>query len=493
MIFQGLLNISRLYLDNEDYLFNSLDQFFHNRINEFKEINKDKNDDLNSQFTKLKDLVKSDLVELGFKREELEYIFLDPFVKQNHYDIIEKLTIHQIYDLKIAPILYEIFLEKIVEYLVDINNVSPIMLNLKSVNFLSLEFIVELKNLKDLINEYPEKKENLMKYLRIHKKFEEKLVLDKKNIEMLEDLSDPKEKLQLLYLIYRLISDFHLEEEFDFSHIKNYISDNIDEWLITIPLVTLKNPDLYYCGLYLADALNVKLDETKVKSFLLDLYEEGIDEFEAPLVQATDGVYYLLKATSYMKLWLTNVQLNRMIETDTKYFEPGYLKDLETSQLVVILKIYGLIHARNVEDNIEAILIELEQRLTPQGIKQYRDGFVSSEATYYVLFCNYMRKTLNKLNDYNLLESTISKIYRNLELLEVSEDTNFDLISELFYSCEILKLLNCIETPQLIIKMANHLFPPEVAAKISASPELNKTEARFRHLKVNRITGETMY
>jgi len=493
MIFQGLLNISRLYLDNEDYLFNSLDQFFHNRINEFKEINKDKNDDLNSQFTKLKDLVKSDLVELGFEREELEYIFLDPFVKQNHYEIIEKLTIHQIYDLKIAPILYEIFLEKIVEYLVDINNVSPIMLNLKSANFLSLEFIVELKNLKDLINEYPEKKENLMKYLRIHKKFEEKLVLDKKNIEMLEDLSDTKEKLQLLYLIYRLISDFHLEEEFDFSHIKNYISDNIDEWLITIPLVTLKNPDLYYCGLYLADALNVKLDETKVKSFLLDLYEEGIDEFEAPLVQATDGVYYLLKATSYMKLWLTNVQLNRMIETDTKYFEPGYLKDLETSQLVVILKIYGLIHARNVEDNIEAILIELEQRLTPQGIKQYRDGFVSSEATYYVLFCNYMRKTLDKLNDYNLLESTISKIYRNLELLEVSEDTNFDLISELFYSCEILKLLNCIETPQLIIKMANYLFPPEVAAKISASPELNKTEARFRHLKVNRITGETMY
>jgi len=239
--------------------------------------------------------------------------------------------------------------------------------------------------------------------------------------------------------------------------------------------------------------LNVKLDETKVKSFLLDLYEEGIDEFEAPLVEATDGVYYLLKATSYMKLWLTDVQLNRLIETDPKYFEPMYLKNLETSQLVVILKIYNLIHARNVEDNIYAILEELEQRLTPQGIKQYRDGFVSSEATYYVLFCNYMRNTLGKLSDYDLLESTISKIYRNLELLEVSEDTNFDLISELFYSFEILKLFNCIETPQLIIKMANYLFPPEVAAKISASPELNKTQARFRHLKVNRITGETIY
>jgi len=393
----------------------------------------------------------------------------------------------------LAPILYEIFLEKVVEYLVDVGNVNLILLNLKASNFLNLEFIVELKNLKDLINENPEKKENLKKYVQIHKKFENKLLLSKTKIEMLEDLPDPKEKLQLLYLTYRIINIFHLEEKFDFSHIKKYISDNMSEWLITIPLVTLKNPDLYYCGLYLADALNVKLDEEEVRRFLLDLYEEGIDEFEAPLVQASDGVYYLLKATFYMKLWLSDLQLNRLIETDPEYFESSYLKNLETSQLVVILKIYNLIHARNVEDNIYAILEELEQRITPEGIKQYRDGFISSEATYYVLFCNYMRNSLDKLQDYNLLESTISIIYRNLELLELSEDTNFDLISELLYAFEILKLFNCIETRQMIIKLAEYLFPPEVAEKISVSPELIKTQAKFRHLKVNRITGETIY
>ncbi|NVM18346.1 MAG: hypothetical protein HWN80_11570 [Candidatus Lokiarchaeota archaeon] len=493
MIFQGLLNISSLYLDNEDILFNRLDQFFHDRINDLTNANNNETDNLNSQFTKLLEFVKSELVALGFDREGLEYIFLDPFVKLNLNDTEKKCTIHQIYDLKVAPILYEIFLEKVVAYLVDFDNVNSIMLNLKSSNFLSLEFIVELKNLKDLIDKYPEKKEHLKKYIQIHKKFEKKLVLNKDKIEMLEDLPDPKEKLQLLYLIFRIINIFHLEEKFDFTHIRNFISDNINEWLITIPLVTLKNPDLYYCGLYLADALNIKLDETKVKSFLLDLYEEGIDEFEAPLVQATDGVYYLLKATFYMKLWLTDDQINRLIETDAKYFETAYLKNLETSQLVVILKIYNLIRARDIEDNIFAILEELEQRITPEGIKQYRDGFISSEATYYVVFCNYMRNTLNKLKDYDLLESTISKIYRNLEILEISEDTNFDLISELIYSYEILKLFNCIETPQLIIKMANYLFPPEVAEKISASPELNKTQARFRHLKVNKLTGEIMY
>ena len=95
-----------------------------------------------------------------------------------------------------------------------------------------------------------------------------------------------------------------------------------------------------------------------------------------------------------------------------------------------------------------------------------------------------MRNSLEKLQDYNLLESTISIIYRNLELLELSEDTNFDLISELLYAFEILKLFNCIETRQMIIKLAEYLFPPEVAEKISGSPELIKPQARFRHLKV---------
>ena len=104
-----------------------------------------------------------------------------------------------------------------------------------------------------------------------------------------------------------------------------------------------------------------------------------------------------------------------------------------------------------------------------------------------------MRNSLDKLHEYSLLESTISIIYRNLELLEVSEDTNFDLLSELLYAFEILKLFNCIETREMILKMAEYLFPPEVVEKVSARPELLKTHARFRHLKVNKITGETIY
>ena len=236
-----------------------------------------------------------------------------------------------------------------------------------------------------------------------------------------------------------------------------------------------------------------ELDLEKVKEYLLELYEEGTDEFEAPLVEATDGLYYYLKATHFMHLWLNNEQIHTLVKTEPKFFEPSYLKDLETSQLVVILKIYNFLRISNVEHYTNALIEELEKRITPDGIKQYRDGFISSEATYYVLFFNFMNNTLEKLKDFDLLDCIVSRIYRNLEILEISVETNFDLISELFYSFESLKLLNCIETKQMILHLAKYLFPPEVAQKISTESEKISSYARFRHMKVDKITGETIY
>ena len=80
-------------------------------------------------------------------------------------------------------------------------------------------------------------------------------------------------------MIYRIIDFFHFERLFGFSKIREYLKNNIDEWLMSVPLVTLRNPDLYYCGLYLSKSLNVEIDEEKVKNFLLEVYSEIIDEF----------------------------------------------------------------------------------------------------------------------------------------------------------------------------------------------------------------------
>ncbi len=492
MIFQGIFNILSLYLNEIDMFYNAIDNYFNETIKNLFKNDLKLDGDLQKKLKDLLNILKKELIELGFEKSELEIKFMDPFLELNNSELETIETYLDLYEVKIAPIIYEIFLEKIIEYFVDIKAI-PLLLNLKSKGFFELNFIMELRNFKMLIDEFPSKKENLKKYVHVRDKYINKLNKNKKIIESLEDLTEPKDKLQLIYLIYRSISFFYLENQFDFSHIKEYLENNMKEWLVTIPLVTLQNPDLYFCGLYLAKYLGCSLDIEKVKQFLVNLYEEGIDEFESPLVEATDGLYYYVKSTNLMNIWLSQEQLIRLLETEKKFFEPQYLKNLETSQLVVILKMYHLLNIKNVEQNSEAILDEIETRITPEGIKQYRDGFISAEATYYVIFNNFVMNTLDKLKDLDLLTSIMSRIYRNLEILDFSADMNFDLISELFYSFESLKLFNCIETKEMIIHLAKYLFPQEVVKRVTNSQEIVNTKARFRHLKINKMTGETNY
>jgi hypothetical protein len=492
MIFQGLFNILDLYLSDIDLFYNNIDDYFIVKITDHFGAKLIEKDNLNQILENLILFLIKELVELEFDMTEVENDFLDPFTELKNEEKDNLLSISDLYRKKVAPIIYEIFLKKIIDYLVDVN-VTKIILNMKSKGFLTIQSIVELRNLKTLIEKNPKNQENLRKYVQIREKIIDKLIENKKKIESLEDIENPKEKLQLIYVIYRIIDFFHIQRVFDFSHIKKYLKNNIDEWLIDVPLITLKNPDIYFCGIYLAEYLNVKIDRKKVRKFLLNLYEEAVDEFEVPLMEATDGAYYFFKSTELTRLWLENEKVEKILKVDSKYFQSSYLKDLETSQLVVILKIYNLLKRSLQDYEIKALIDEIELRVTPEGIKQYRDGFVSSEATYYVLFCNYMRNSLEKLKDFDFLNIVVSRIYRNLELIDISVDTNYDLVSELFYSVESLKLFNCIETKQMIKHLAKYLFPEEVIDKILESKEIVKTKARFRHLKVDRNTGETIY
>ena len=492
MIFQGLFNILDLYLNDIEIFYNNIDKYFQQKINNAFGGLKIEKGNINQTLEDLTSFLIKEFIELGFEQIEIENDFLDPFLELKDEDKENINSIIELYKKKIAPIIYETFLEKIVDYLVGIK-VTPLMLKAKSEGFLSIEFIMELRNLKNLFEQSPEKLENLRKYIQIREKIITKLTENKKKIESLEDLENPQDKLQLFYLIYRIINFFHLQKRFDFSHIKAYLKNNVDEWLIDVPLITLKNPDIYFCGIHLAKQLNVDLDKEKVNQFLLNLYEEAVDEYEVPLIEATDGAYYYFKSTDLMELWLNEDQVKNIIFIDPKYFQSNYLKDFETSQLVVILKLYKFLEGKLLDHEIKAITDEIELRITSDGIKQFRDGFVSSEATYYVLFCNFMRNSLDKLKDYALLDNIVSRIYRNLELIDFSVDTNYDLVSEIFYSVESLKLFNCIETKQMIIHLAKFLFPQEIVKKISSSEEIISTTARFRHLKVNKITGETIY
>ncbi len=437
--------------------------------------------------------LKEEFISLGFEKEYIEMRFMDPFleIKKEEKETVSSPL--ELYKKKIAPVLYEIFLEKIADYLVDIN-AAQILLNLKARGFLPIEFMMELRNLKELLGK-SETTANLKKYIQIRDKVIQKLRENKDKIESIEKLEEPRDKLQLMYLIFRIIDFCGVEKLFDFSSLRKYLKNNLSEWLISIPLISLKNPDLYFCGIYLANHLGMEVDTKKVKNFLQELYDENIDEFEAPIIEASDKLYYYLKSTSLIKWKLSEEKIIRLVRADPSFFKSNYLQELETSQLVVILKLYnflGILDKVNPQ-NIKAIIEELSTRVTPEGIKQYRDGIISSEATYYILFNSYMRNSLEELKSIDFLETIVSRIYRNLEILDISQNVNYDLISELFYSIESLKLFNCIETKEMILHLANFLFPKEIVTKIRQREEIGRSSAKFRHYKVDRITGETVY
>ncbi|MFW9865425.1 MAG: hypothetical protein ACFFEN_04935 [Candidatus Thorarchaeota archaeon] len=492
MIFQGLFNILDLYLNNIELFYNKLNMFIKEKlINSFGDNSIDKNN-LSMVLNDMCLFLKTYFVELGFDQTKIENKFLDPFLEIRDEDKERISLIIDLYERKLDPVVNEIFLLTIIEYLADLK-VAPLMAKFTDEGLLPIEFIMELRNLKTSLEHFPEKMEHLRKYIQIHERITNTLHDKKENIENLESLEEPHYKLQLIYLIYRIIDFLYLQKLFDFTQIKSYITNNVNEWLIDVPLVSLRNPDIYFCGIYLAKHLNVKLDKENVKNFLQDLYEEAIDRYEAPLIEATDGAYYYFKSTELMNLRLPNEQIREVIKADPKYFEPEFLESLETSQLAVLLKLYTYLGISGIDNEIKAITEEIEKRITPNGIRQYREGFISSEATYYVIFIHYMNSTLENLNDYNLLENIIPRIYRNLELLDFSKDTNYDLISELFYSLETLKLFNCIENKQMLLHLARYLFPEQVINKILKSEEIIRVNKRFRHLKVNKITGDTIY
>ena len=64
-------------------------------------------------------------------------------------------------------------MEKFVKYIID-PNLTDLILSWKSKGFLPLEFIMELTNLKNLYSKYPEKEENLRRYLLLKNKIIEK-------------------------------------------------------------------------------------------------------------------------------------------------------------------------------------------------------------------------------------------------------------------------------------------------------------------------------
>jgi len=109
------------------------------------------------------------------------------------------------------------------------------------------------------------------------------------------------------------------------------------------------------------------------------------------------------------------------------------------------------------------------------------------------MFSNYISHHLDIFKNENLLDNVVSRIYRNLELLEFSSEMNLDLLSELVYSLESLRLFNCINSDEMILSLAKYLFPEKVVQKLRSIKGTSTPNRRSKHMMVNRTTGETVY
>jgi hypothetical protein len=497
MIYQGLNNILSYYLKESSLLFLSLNDYFKERLDGLdKKIdsNQVNQDTIKKYMQQMLDSVEQKLNLLGFDKSDYITTIHDPFIriKESH---LEKISfVGDIFDIIIQPIINEIVFKNICKYLVNVDG-QQILINLRKAEAFPVESLVEIRRLKDLYDKNLDKIENLRSYIQLEDKIINTYTNNEEKIESLEDLKETRNKLQLIYLIFRIIYFFNLERIFDFSHIETYLKEHIDEWLTTIPLVTLKNPDLYFCGIYLAKHLEIDIDMDKVKKFISNLYTEFIDEYESPIMEGTCALYYYVKSIDLLGIEIEEKHIKELIQAKIEYFEERNLKELETTCLVVVQKILTILGVfEQIEpEKIKAIDEEIRVRISGNVIKQFRDGLYSSEATYYVLFLHYMKNKLEKLRDKDILENIIDRIYRNLEFLDFSEDTSYDLLSELFYSCESLKLLNCIEKKTMLLHLAKYLFPEKVSNEIEKAEDFSFDKKNFRHLGVSDLTGETLY
>ncbi len=494
MITHGLAKIIELSSTEINLFYSKIDEYFKSYI--LKNINRLplNSNDSEEILRSLISLQNEILPKFGFNKEEIECHF-SPLWKSNIKENLKNGSeIMDIYEF-LSPILYKLFLDKIIIYIVDSKS-NSLMTKLKSEQFLPIEFIIKLKELKRLFDKTSNKKARLQKYLQIQDKILKKLMKNKESIEIFQKLEDPRDRLQLTYIVFRIIEFFNLEKMFDFTPIKTYIKENLDDWLDTIPLVSLKNPDIYYCGIYLIKKLSISVDLDKIKYFLLNIFDESIDEFEAPLIEATNQVFFFFKSSWMVELELSLRQNKELLKGDKQFYQSAYLRNLETSQLVLILQVYNHLNLfeKLDQEKIKPIIVEIGRRITEEGIKQFRDGFISAEATYYVLFYKYMRNNLNGLQTLKILDKLISRIYRNLQLIDFSKDINYDLLTELYYACESLQLLNCIDNEEMVELLGQHLFPNDIINKIKSikrKPSLK--HSKLSELKISKETGEIIY
>ena len=372
-----MFNILNLYSNEIDLFYDAIDKYFRERISIFIDGSSLEKRDLKEELEIIISFLTNELVNLGFEREDIENKFSDQFLKIRKSEIDTLNTPIERYNKKLAPIVYEIFLEKIIDYLVDPSSCVPLLLELKSRNFLPIEFMMELTNLKNLFEKYPDKIENLKKYIQIREKIIHKFSENKEKIEKLEDLENPQDKLQLIYLIYRIIDFFHASIKNDkdgyfLEQIRGEFKEKVyfpyeDTALFVFEIITNDN-----IILNLNTGKEVKLDPTQllIKSdHLYMLYKDETIKFTeksmiaiSHFIEDTDEGFYIRIKDKKYKIIFMRREMEEILRSQQKMLG---ISNEQDEDLDIVVKVFerDLIKAKewaNTKPNVDIILINFK-------------------------------------------------------------------------------------------------------------------------------------
>ena len=195
----------------------------------------------------------------------------------------------------------------------------------------------------------------------------------------------------------------------------------------------------------------------------------------------------MIKTIELIGLSLPDEKISLLLQENNAFYSPTYLQGLETSRLILIPKLYNILGMRNKIDptKISAIENEINHRIESDDRDLY-----SSEVLYYLIFHYYGAGSLKKLKNFDIVERLVSKIHRNLTIFILDEDISADIISELVYSFESLKLLNCISTKDSYSHLINYILPNQVASQLTQNFKQYSEISNCKELKINKITGD---
>ena len=368
------------------------------------------------------------------------------------------------------PYIQMILFSETLQYLAELpSNIE----HLAEYSILSQRNLSELKTIK---KDHPQLVLYLNSFLKFKEVLHNKISTSENDYVSLFNFQDPEKDLQSLYIVFRLLETFRIEEQYQFDKIGAYLINQKENWILQNPNISEKYPMTVYCGIYLARAGNIAIDGNAVKEYLKKCLVNLVNNYKAPIFEDTFLVYYTLLACDALDLKLTGKLITGLIKTDPAIISFDALKRFSTTRLGTIFLIYDHLKIMNElpESVIKSIVQIMDSRCRENVYYDYDIDFMAcTEAIYGSLIISEFANILAKYPFLQNLDFVLKSMKENLIVLDFSLTGQ---VSDLFYGIMFIDRFNSLQNdlPMQIIK--SYIFGqpiPTFSPPATPSPILN--------------------